>query len=200
MPREGFPHMVSSSASSPRLSRPHPSAEDLLASYAGSHRDRRNIQTHLIGIPLTLLALGILLGRPNWSFGAVSVSPAWLCFAVAAAWYLTRRNLRLGLAVCAGLGLTLLASERVLSLGLGSDWTLGIALLGLGMLLQAVGHYYEGRRPASLENPVYLLVGPMFVTVEMLSSIGFLRPLAAEVRRRAGPVHVRDLADPAATR
>ena len=189
-----------STATHSRHPQPGASAEELLVSYAGSHRDRRNIQTHLLGIPLNVLALGILLGRPNWSFGAMSISPAWMCFALAAAWYLTRRNLRLGVAVSAGMGLLVMAGEQALSIGLASAWTLGAGLLAFGMLLQAIGHYYEGRRPASLAHPVNLLVGPMFVTLELLSSVGFLRPLAAEVQRRAGPVHVRDLAHPMAHR
>ena len=37
---------------------------DQLAQYATYHRDRRNIATHLVGIPMILLALQVLLSRP----------------------------------------------------------------------------------------------------------------------------------------
>jgi uncharacterized membrane protein YGL010W len=73
-------------------------------------------------------------------------------------------------------------------------WSAGLLLFGV--LFQAVGHYYEGRRPASWESPVHLLVGPMFVTAYALAAIGFLRSVVADVERRVGPVHVRDLAHP----
>ena len=37
---------------------------DHLANYAGYHRDRRNIATHVLGIPLIVLAVSTLLSRP----------------------------------------------------------------------------------------------------------------------------------------
>ena len=36
----------------------------LLTQYAAYHRDRRNIQTHLVGVPLIVFAIGVLLSRP----------------------------------------------------------------------------------------------------------------------------------------
>ena len=35
------------------------SASELLVRYAAYHRDRRNIATHLVGIPLIVFALGL---------------------------------------------------------------------------------------------------------------------------------------------
>ena len=35
-----------------------------LAKYAAYHRDRRNIATHFIGIPMIVLAVAVLLSRP----------------------------------------------------------------------------------------------------------------------------------------
>ena len=37
---------------------------DQLAQYAAYHRDRRNIATHFIGIPMIVLAVQVLLSRP----------------------------------------------------------------------------------------------------------------------------------------
>ena len=37
---------------------------DQLAQYADYHRDRRNIATHFVGIPVSVLALQVLLSRP----------------------------------------------------------------------------------------------------------------------------------------
>ena len=42
-----------------------------LTQYAAYHRDRRNIATHFIGIPMIVLALAVLLSRPAFSFGAL---------------------------------------------------------------------------------------------------------------------------------
>jgi uncharacterized membrane protein YGL010W len=64
-------------------------------------------------------------------------------------------------------------------------------------VIQFVGHYYEGRKPAFVDDLVGLFVAPMFVLLEMLAPAGFFRSLMAEVERRAGPTMLRDLAHPA---
>ena len=38
---------------------------DHLAQYAAYHRDRRNIASHFIGIPMIVLAVAVLLSRPE---------------------------------------------------------------------------------------------------------------------------------------
>ena len=78
---------------------PFRSAIDLMAQYASYHRDRRNIATHFVGIPLIVFAIGILLARAELSLGGVSLTAAWLLWGLSTVWYLTRGNLVLGLAV-----------------------------------------------------------------------------------------------------
>ena len=64
----------------------------------------------------------------------------------------------------------------------------------VGWTLQFIGHYYEGRKPAFVDDLVGLLVGPMFVVAEWLFLLGWCRPMLAEIERRVGPTHIRDLA------
>jgi uncharacterized membrane protein YGL010W len=70
----------------------------------------------------------------------------------------------------------------------------GLGLFVLGWIIQFVGHYYEGRKPAFVDDIMGLAVGPLFVVAEL----GFLLGLRDEVRRaveeRAGPACLRDLA------
>jgi predicted membrane channel-forming protein YqfA (hemolysin III family) len=40
--------------------------DELLVEYARFHRDRRNIHTHLVGIPLMVFGLAVLLSRRRW--------------------------------------------------------------------------------------------------------------------------------------
>ena len=40
-------------------------ATELMVQYAAYHRDRRNIATHFVGIPLIVFAVGALLARPT---------------------------------------------------------------------------------------------------------------------------------------
>jgi len=71
-------------------------ATELLAQYAEYHRDRRNIVSHLVGVPMIVFGIGVLLARPALAAGGIAVTPAWIAFAFAAAWYLTRGNAVLG--------------------------------------------------------------------------------------------------------
>ena len=67
----------------------------------------------------------------------------------------------------------------------------------VGWAIQFVGHYYEGRKPAFADDIRGLLVGPMFVVGEALFTLGWGKPLLAEIDSRAGPTHLRDLHAPA---
>ncbi len=43
------------------------------------------------------------------------------------------------------------------------DWRIAVGLFVLGWILQFIGHAFEGKAPAFFKNPVYLLVGPVWV-------------------------------------
>ncbi len=169
-------------------------ATELLAQYAEYHRDRRNIVSHFVGVPMIVFAVGVLLARPALAAGGLPLSPAWLLFAVAAAWYLTRGNALLGLAVSAAVGVLVWLGQQGAggSVGVGLAW--GAAFFAVGWLIQFVGHWYEGRKPAFVDDIVGLLVGPMFVTAEAMFWLGWNKPLLSEIERRAGPTVLRDLA------
>lgn len=171
-------------------------ADELLVQYARRHRDRRNIATHMVGIPMIVFGLGVLLARGHVGAGDAAVSLAWLAWGLATLWYVTRGHLLLGLTVSLGQAALFALAHLVAGGGVAPwlGWALGFFLLG--WLLQFAGHYYEGRRPAFADDLSGLLVGPMFVAAEALFAAGLARGLAAEVERRAGPTVLRDLAHP----
>ena len=49
-----------------------------LSTYASYHRDPRNIATHIIGVPMIMLAVVVLLSRPAFDLGPTMASPALL--------------------------------------------------------------------------------------------------------------------------
>ena len=169
-------------------------ALDLLSQYAEYHRDRRNITSHFIGVPMIVFAVGVLLARPAVEVGGLALTPAWLAFAGAAAWYLSRGNLVLGLAVSAAVACLLWLGQAVAGGSIVSWLAWGLGFFGVGWVIQFVGHWYEGRKPAFVDDLVGLLVGPMFVTAEALFALGWGKPLLQEIERRAGPTMMRDLA------
>ena len=169
-------------------------ALDLLSQYAQYHRDRRNIVSHFVGVPMIVFAVGVLLARPAFMVGGVVLTPAWIVFAVVAAWYLSRGDLGLGLAVSALVGLLLLMAQSVAGGSVVAWLSWGVGFFVVGWVIQFIGHWYEGKKPAFVDDIIGLLVGPMFVTAEALFAFGWNRPLLAEIERRAGPTMLRDLA------
>lgn len=173
-------------------------ATELLARYAEVHRDQRNIATHLVGVPMIVFALGVLLARPAVGVAGWMLTPAWAVFTLAAAWWLTRGRLAVGLLVTAGTATLLLAAQAVGWAGTAAWLGWGLGLFTLGWLIQGLGHWYEGRKPAFIDDLRGLLVGPMFVAAEVLFAAGWQLDLRREIERRAGPRYLRDLALPAA--
>jgi len=171
---------------------------DLLSQYATYHRDRRNIVTHFVGVPMIVFGVGVLLARLHLSVPGLDLTAAWIAFCLAGAWYLSRRGpLSLGLAVTAATGVLIALAHGVAGGGVFSWLSWGVGAFAIGWVIQFIGHYYEGRKPAFVDDIVGLLVGPLFVTAEALFSMGWNKPLLAEIERRAGPTHIRDLAHPA---
>ena len=169
-------------------------ATDLLSQYAEYHRDRRNIVSHFIGVPMIVFAVGVLLARPAFALRGLALSPAWLAFGLATVWYLSRGNLVLGVAVSAVVGTLMLMAHQV-AYGSFAAWLAwGLGMFVVGWLIQLVGHWYEGKKPAFVDDIVGLLVGPMFVVAELMFMLGWNRPLLAEIVRRAGPTVLRDMA------
>ena len=169
-------------------------ATDLLSRYAHYHRDQRNIASHFVGVPVLVFALGVLFARPAFMLGSVALSPAWVVFALAAAWYFARGGLVLGATVSAGVAALLLLAHP-LAYGSVAAWLgWGVSLFVVGWLIQSVGHLYEGKKPGFTGDLANLLTGPLFIAAEALFMLGWNKPLLAEIERRAGPTTLRDLA------
>lgn len=163
---------------------------DHLAQYAAYHRDPRNLLTHFVGIPLIVLAVAVLLSRPGVTLAGLWVSPA-LAVAAAAALFYFRLDRRYGLcmllvlAVCVGLG-------AVLAQGATGPWLAwGVGLFVVGWIIQFVGHYYEGRKPAFVDDLMGLLVGPLFVVAELGFLLGCRDQVRQAIEARAGAVRRR---------
>lgn len=171
-------------------------ATELMVGYATYHRDRRNITTHFVGIPLMVFSVGILLSRPGFEMAGWALTPAWVAWGASTLWYLTRGNLVLGATVSFMNYVLVLLAHQVPAVSSSSWMSWGLAFLIFGWVFQFIGHFYEGRKPAFVDDLVGLLVGPMFVAGEFLFGLGWGKGLLEEIERRAGPTTLRDLAHP----
>lgn len=154
--------------------------EQQLAGYAAYHRDRRNILTHFIGIPLIVLAVAILLSRPGLQSGGLWLSPALLVATLAAVYYLLL-DLRYGVVMAAALSVNLWLAAQAAQLPTAGWLGSGLLLFVAGWVIQFVGHFYEGRKPAFLDDIMGLLIGPLFVVAELGFLLGWRKELANQI-------------------
>ena len=170
---------------------------DHLAQYALYHRDPRNIATHYVGIPMIAFAVATLLSRPAFAVElagtSVALSPATFVIAATVAFYVAL-DLRYALVMAvlmgaAGYGGAALAAQST-AVWLGA----GLGLFVVGWVIQFVGHFYEGKKPAFVDDLVGLIVGPLFVVAEVGFHLGLRDDVRQEIDRRAGPVRRRELA------
>ena len=89
----------------------------------------------------------------------------------------------MGLSVWAGHAL----AAQSTSLWLGS----GIGMFVVGWVIQFVGHYYEGKKPAFVDDISGLIVGPLFVVAELAFLLGLRQDLKQQIEARSGPVRSR---------
>lgn len=165
---------------------------DHLTQYAEYHRDKRNIATHFAGIPLIVLAVTTLLSVPALSvaIGGQSLNAAMLVLVLSCVFYL-RLDIAFGLLMTVLMtGLTV-AGMQINQQFAGQGLVIGIALFVVGWILQFIGHYFEKRKPAFVDDLVGLLVGPLFLVAEVAFVLGLATKERDEVLRRAGPTLIR---------
>ena len=166
-----------------------------LVQYAHYHRDPRNIATHYIGIPLIVFGVAALLARVQWETAGLVISADWVVWTLATAWYLTLGQRALTLSTAGTLaGLVALAHPLgTAPLGAWLGWSLGSFVVG--WVFQFIGHFWEGRKPAFVDDLRGLLIGPMFVVAELAFALGAFRALHTAIEAAAGPVQRRGSAE-----
>lgn len=157
-----------------------------LSHYATCHRDRLNIATHYLGIPLILLGVTALLSRPAIPVDGWPLSPAVPIAAGIVLYYLVL-DLRFGLAMAAVMAASLAAGAWAAALSTTLWLTLSTASLVLGFVAQLIGHRFEGKKPAFVDDVMGFLIGPLFLVAEAAFALGLRRRLQGEIETFAGP-------------
>jgi uncharacterized membrane protein YGL010W len=158
--------------------------EQEMAIYAAYHRDPRNKATHFVGVPLIMLAILIppsLLRAELMGFG---ITAAMLLAAAVLVYYFVL-DVALALAMLVVLGALIWLAELIAGGSAARAWTwFGILFVG-GWVLQLVGHVFEGRRPALVDNLFQIFVAPIFLCAEIFFALGLRPGLRSAVQARA---------------
>lgn len=167
------------------------SLEQNLTQYAAYHRDRRNIATHFVGVPLIVFAIVLALATASLQAGPVVTTVAALVSIAACVYYLLL-DVALGItmavvlfAMCAG------ASEVTARTSTGATLGGALAIFTLGWIIQFVGHKFEGMKPAFFDDAKQLLIGPLFVCAEIFFLLGAKPALRHYIEDRVGPTVAR---------
>ena len=165
--------------------------EQNLTQYAAYHRDRRNIATHFVGVPLIVFSVVLVMDVASITAGPVTLSLAAIA-SIAACLYYVVLDRALGVAMIVVLFLMNAgASEIVARWGNGAAvaWAGGIFVAGWA--IQFVGHKYEGMKPAFFDDAKQLLIGPLFVCAEAFFLCGAKPVLRRYIETRVGPTVAR---------
>ena len=162
--------------------------EEQITQYAAHHRDRRNIATHFVGILLIVFSVAMGLALIPLPFLPGQMTVAFVVTLVAVAYYF-KLDYTLGVAMLIYMALNLwLAMIAAAKFPVGTAAWIAGGIFVAGWIIQFVGHKYEGRKPAFVDDVMGLIVGPLFVVAELGFLIGWRRDLAAVIERRAGPL------------
>jgi uncharacterized membrane protein YGL010W len=161
--------------------------EAQLCQYAAYHRNRSNIITHFIGVPIIVWSVVALLSRLEFAVGSFNLNAAMLAALAAGVFYLWA-DLRFGAVLCAFLLCCVITCEPLSATSLWVWLSVSLAAFVVGWAVQFVGHYFEGRKPAFFDDLLGLLIGPLFVVAELGFWLGWRKDLDFTIQSKVGPV------------
>jgi len=157
-----------------------------LAAYADYHRDPRNCAMHVIGNPILFVAAVLPLSLLSITAFGVQTNAAVLLVTPALILWIVL-DVGIGVAIV-GTAIPLLFAAAMIASHVSVVWVWIITggLIVIGWALQIVGHsWFERRRPALLDNPIHMLISPMFIFAKLFVALGFRRDLAAVLHKPA---------------
>jgi len=134
-----------------------------------------------------------MLSRVSVDIAGIVVTPALVVFLLSSLFYL-KLSLAYGLAMFLIHGALLLTAGHFATLSTAAWLGAGVGVFVVGWIIQFVGHYYEGRKPAFVDDLIGLAIGPLFVVAELGFLIGLGKKTQAQVEAIAGPVRRRETA------
>jgi uncharacterized membrane protein YGL010W len=156
--------------------------EQQMSVYGAYHRDARNRATHFVGVPIIIFALLIALGWLRLNIAGIALSGAMLFVIIVHAYYF-RLDIALAAAMTIFTLVLLYFSEQAAQLPFVQSFAIFLVLFVGGWILQLVGHYFEGRKPALVDNFFQIFVAPLFLMAELFFAFGWKPALRARVEQ-----------------
>lgn len=158
--------------------------ERLLSQYAAYHLDRNNIVTHFIGIPLIVFSILCLTARAGVEISGFSVTLAMLLIVLSSIYYISLDKL-FGFLMLIVYVLVYPLAVKIAALATWSWLGASVGIFIVGWLFQFVGHYFEKKKPAFVDDLIGLAIGPLFVLAEFVFLLGFRKSLHQRILKEA---------------
>ncbi|MBJ9985086.1 DUF962 domain-containing protein [Acinetobacter sp. S40] len=158
--------------------------EQLLSQYAAYHLDQKNVMTHFIGIPLIVFALFCLAARVEFSVGQFHLHLVITLLWIMVVYYL-RLDYIFGLMMLFILGACTYLALEIAQLDIWLWLSISIGSFIIGWIFQFIGHFFEKKKPAFVDDIVGLAIGPLFVLAEFVFLLGFRKSLKDKVLEQA---------------
>jgi uncharacterized membrane protein YGL010W len=141
--------------------------------YRSYHRSPGCKATHFFGVPLVTFALLIAMGWLSYAWAGGHITGAMLFVLGTLAYYFRLDPVLASLMTVIMLPMTW-AADRISRLPFPVSLWVCLACLALGIVLQAIGHLIERKRPALADNFFQaVFTAPLFLLAEGLEGLGW---------------------------
>lgn len=154
-----------------------------LHDYGESHRNPFNQWVHIVCVPAILIStLGLLWLIPVGSWLGLPAGVAYwvnggtILAALSGIVYL-RLSLGVFILMAGWFAVSLVVIQTVLAAGWPLFWS-SLVVWVAAWAMQVYGHKVEGKKPSFVEDLVFLLIGPIFVSIEFAAKLGIPVPHA----------------------
>lgn len=158
--------------------------EQQLSKYAAYHLNHKNILTHFIGIPLIVFSILCLTARAGVDIGSFKLTLAIVLIVASTIYYFILDKV-FGVIMLILLAAVYPLASQIAQLSLGQWLAASIGFFVVGWVFQFVGHYFEKKKPAFVDDVIGLAIGPLFVLAEFIFMLGFRKSLHARILQEA---------------
>lgn len=143
-----------------------------LAMYNSYHQSRANKLTHFIGVPLIIFSLLIPL---HWIY------MDWVLLFILIIYYASVDK-SIASVFAMVLLVIMLPAHKIATTSYNKNaFIIFILFFITGWVIQFIGHIFEGRKPAFLDNFMQLFVAPMFLVMELFFLLNYKVELKHQV-------------------
>jgi len=125
-----------------------------------------------------------LTARAGFHFSGFEITLALVLIIVSCVYYL-KLDLWFGCIMLLLFSAVYPLALKIAGFGLATWLMLSVGIFVVGWVFQFVGHFYEKKKPAFVDDLIGLIIGPLFVLAEAIFMMGFRQELQQRILEQA---------------